>query len=84
MATLGAVAPQLQCGLGYDKGTKIAPLFPAPSPGVVRDVSVALLFGQHGTNASSAVRTLLLAASVLLLVWATLLVRRRSQGRTAV
>jgi hypothetical protein len=84
MATLAPWLHQLQRGLDYDNVTKIAPLFPAPSPGVVRDVSVALLFGQHGANASASVRTLLLAAIVVLLVWATLLVRRRSQGRTAV
>jgi hypothetical protein len=84
MATLAPWLDQLQRGLYYDKVTKIAPLFAAPPPGVVRDVGVALFFGQHGANASAAVRTLLLAAIVVLLVWATPLVWRRRQGRTAV
>jgi membrane-bound metal-dependent hydrolase YbcI (DUF457 family) len=75
------VAPPAAGGLDSDQGTKIAPLFPAPSPGLVRDVSVALFFGQHRGN-SAAARTLLFAAIVVLLVWATLFVRR--EGRTAV
>jgi hypothetical protein len=50
MATLAPWLGQLQRGVDYDQVTKIAPLFPAPSPGVVRDVSVALFFGQHGAK----------------------------------
>jgi hypothetical protein len=84
MATLAPWLHQPERGLDYGQVTKIARPFTAPSPGVVRDASVALFFGQHGANASAAMRTLLFAAIVVLLVWATMLARRRSQGRTAV
>jgi hypothetical protein len=84
MATLAPWLHQLQRGLDYDKVTKIAPLFPAPSPGVVRDVGVALCFGRHGVDAAAPVRSLLFAVIVVLLAWATIMLRRRPQGRTAV
>jgi hypothetical protein len=84
MATLALWLDQLLRGRDFEDVTKVAPLFPGPSPGVARDVIVALFFGRHGVDAAPALRSLLFVAIVVLLVGAGLLIRRRPGGSTAV
>ena len=60
-----ALAPwlgQLARSLDALDATKVAPVYPGPGPGALRDVAVPLAFGEHGAIGSNVLRWLQLAA----------------------
>src|SRR3954449_732167 len=50
--------------------TKVAPIYPNPSPGTLRDTVVRLTFGEHGTAHAASLRWLQFLLVVAVCVWA--------------
>lgn len=72
--------PELLRSLDKIDETKVAPSYPNPSPGVVRDEVVMLFFGEHGSTFSDGVHALgLLAVASALAVAAWLVWRREAE-----
>jgi hypothetical protein len=53
-----------------DADTKVAPVYPNPSPATLRDTIVRLTFGEHGTAHAASVRWLQFLLVATVLVWA--------------
>jgi hypothetical protein len=53
-----------------DSDTKVAPVYPSPSPGTLRDTIVRLTFGEHGTAHAGGIRWLQFALIAAVAVWA--------------
>jgi hypothetical protein len=53
-----------------DSDTKVAPVYPDPSPGTLRDTIVRLTFGEHGTANATSIRWLQFLFVAAVLVWA--------------
>jgi hypothetical protein len=54
----------------HDAPTKVAPTYPNPSPGSLRDTIVRLTFGEHGTANATTLRWLQFLFVAAVLVWA--------------
>ena len=54
----------------HDTTTKVAPVYPSPSAGTLRDTIVRLTFGEHGTAHSLGLRWLQFALVAAVVVWA--------------
>jgi hypothetical protein len=54
----------------HDTPTKVAPVYPNPSPGTLRDTIVRLTFGEHGTANTASLRWLQFLLVAAVLVWA--------------
>jgi 4-amino-4-deoxy-L-arabinose transferase-like glycosyltransferase len=74
---------ELDRSLDLDGVTKVAPGYPGPSPGSLRDVVVPLFLGEHGSAGGAGLRTLQFLAIVALLLGAAVMLRRRPGGRPA-
>lgn len=64
--------PELADAVERIDETKVAPIYPAPGPGSLRDVATALALGEHGAAGGAAARTaqfLLLAAALAAAGW---------------
>src|SRR4051812_1361078 len=72
--TLKALAPLLLLFAWIpfiqDSDTKVAPIYPNPSPASLRDTVVRLTFGEHGTAAATGLRWLQFALVAAVAVWA--------------
>lgn len=76
--------PEIVHALEQVDVTKAAPIYPPPTPAIVRDELVPLFFGEHGSGASAALRTLQLGViAALLAAAAALLWRRETAGAPA-
>jgi hypothetical protein len=53
-----------------DSDTKVAPIYPAPSPASLRDTVVRLTFGEHGTGDATSLRWLQFLLVAAVAVWA--------------
>lgn len=53
-----------------NSSTKVAPVYPNPSPGTVRDTIVRLTFGEHGTAHAISIRWLQFLLVAAVCVWA--------------
>ena len=53
-----------------DSETKVAPIYPNPTPASLRDTTVRLVFGEHGTGHAAGVRWIQFALVVAVCVWA--------------
>ncbi|HEY8866073.1 MAG TPA: hypothetical protein VIM22_04010, partial [Solirubrobacteraceae bacterium] len=60
--------PEIVRGADADGLTKVAPVYPGPSPGSLRDLVVRLTFGEHGTASAAGLRWLQFVVVVALLV----------------
>lgn len=69
--------PELLRSLDKIDVTKVAPIYPSPSPGVLRDEIVPLFFGEHGATFSEGVHTLQFLAVAGALATASWLIWRR-------
>jgi hypothetical protein len=78
MLLLAAWLPELSRSLDFEGETKIAPRFPDASPAIVRDVGVALFFGEDGATAAVGLRLLLFAGLVAAFALVVMLLRRRA------
>ena len=54
----------------HDSSTKVAPHYPNPSPGTLRDTIVRLTFGEHGTANATSLRWLEFLLLAAVAVWA--------------
>lgn len=64
--------PELLRGLDSVGETKVAPVYPGPSPASLRDLLAALAFGEHGSANAAGLRWVQAVAVAAGLLWATL------------